>query len=161
MNSKDLIKNLNLLPHPEGGYYKETYRSEVLTTIIDGKTRNTCTAIYYLLEGDDKSNFHRLQSDEMWFFHQGNTIEILTIQNNCIETYLLGNDIANGEISQLLIPANIWFAAKIKIKSGYSLVSCTVSPGFDFEDFELARRNELSLEFPHLIEIIEQFTNNQ
>ena len=159
MDSKKIIELLHLLPHPEGGYYKETYRSDTHTQNAAGKPRNLTTAIYYLLENNDKSCFHRIQSDEMWFFHQGSAIEIVTIQNEQLITYILGDDISNGEALQVLVPANTWFAARIKSKTGFSLVSCTVAPGFDFEDFELASRTKLTLEFPHLKQIIEQFTN--
>jgi uncharacterized protein len=161
MDSKHLIEQLQLLPHPEGGYFRETYRSSEMTTTNKGKSRNVCTAIYYLLENDNKSNFHRILSDELWFFHQGNAVEIVTIQHGQIVTYLLGDDISNGEVLQALVPANTWFAARIKSKSGFSLVSCTVAPGFDFEDFELASRTLLTLEFQHLKEIIEQFTDSK
>lgn len=158
MTSTDLIQHLHLLPHPEGGYYRETYRSAEQTLNIEGNTRNTSTAIYYLLENEDKSHFHRIKSDELWFFHQGRPLEILVLQGSELSTIVLGNDVGSGEVPQAMIPANAWFAARVQGRSGYALVSCTVAPGFDFADFELASRVDLLHEFPHWKPVIEEFT---
>lgn len=158
MTSKELIDSLNLLPHPEGGYYKETYRSDETTVNKNGDLRNVCTAIHFLLEDKDKSHFHRIQSDELWFFHLGQPLEIYYILGKEIKTVTLGNNIQNGDVLFCKIPANTWFASKLKHPKGYSLVSCTVAPGFDFADFELAKREELTQEFPHLKGIINEFT---
>jgi hypothetical protein len=158
MNSKNLIAKLDLLPHPEGGWYRETWRSEETLTNKKGQIRNVCTAIYFLLEKDQISHFHRIQSDELWFFHQGQPLEIVIIVNGRIHIVTLGDDIEKGELPQYRIPANTWFAAKLKESTGYSLVSCTVAPGFDFSDFELATREALVKEFPHIEETIAAFT---
>jgi predicted cupin superfamily sugar epimerase len=158
MISKELINRLGLLPHPEGGYYRETYRSEVTTTNQSGNVRNVCTAIYFLLEEKDKSHFHRIQSDELWLFHLGEPVEILYISAGEIKSVTLGNNFQSGEVFSFRVPANTWFAAKIKTEKEFSLVSCTVSPGFDFADFELAPKEKLLLEYPHLKTIIEEFT---
>jgi predicted cupin superfamily sugar epimerase len=158
MNAKEIIQKLQLKPHPEGGYYSETYRSAEFLFNNKGEKRNITTAIYFLLENKDKSHFHRIQSDELWFFHQGEPLEIVMIQNEQIIPIILGNNIEKGEIPQARIPSNIWFASKIKTGMGYSLVSCTVSPGFDFLDFELAQRQELLQHYPHLKDAIEEFT---
>lgn len=158
MNAKNIIEKLHLKPHPEGGFYSETYRSAETTLNSDGNKRSVCTAIYYLLENDDKSHFHRIKSDELWFFHQGEALEIVMLENGEAKTILLGNKIDNGEISQVIIPAITWFAAKIKSGKGYSLVSCTVAPGFDFADFELAKREDLMQQYHQLKEMIEEFT---
>jgi predicted cupin superfamily sugar epimerase len=158
MSAKSIIQKLQLIPHPEGGFYKETYISKQSMTTNDGKQRNVSTAIYYLLENEDKSLFHRIKSDELWFFHQGNPIEIIFIHNSLISSIILGNDLKKGELPQAKIPANTWFAAKIKNDTGYSLVSCVVAPGFDFADFQLAKKADLILEYPHLKEIIIKFT---
>lgn len=158
MTSKELIDDLQLLPHPEGGYYKETYRSEETTTNKNGEIRNVCTAIYFLLEEKDKSHFHRIQSDELWFFHLGQSLEIYYITKGEIKTVTLGNNIQSGEVLSFKIPANTWFACKIKHEKEFSLVSCTVAPGFDFKDFELAKRETLTQEYPSLRVIIEEFT---
>ena len=158
MSAEKIIRKLQLKPHPEGGFYRETYRSPQSLATIKSKRRNISTAIYYLLENEDKSHFHRIKSDELWFFHQGNPLEILLIQNDQIETIILGNDLENGEIPMAVIPAGTWFASCIKNATGFSLVSCTVAPGFDFVDFQLAGKENLLREYPHLKESIEKFT---
>ncbi|HTN44870.1 MAG TPA: cupin domain-containing protein [Flavipsychrobacter sp.] len=158
MASKDLINKLNLQPHPEGGYYRETYRSEQTLTVAEEKSRNVSTAIYYMLEDSDRSRFHRIQSDELWFFHQGEPLEIIFLKDGEAHTIILGNDIAQGQLPQAKIEAHLWFGSRIKSGSGYSLVSCTVAPGFDFSDFEMADKVLLQQQYPHLKEVIEQFT---
>jgi uncharacterized protein len=159
MEAHELIQQLQLIPHPEGGYYRETYRCDQKIDRGNGSLRNVSTAIYFLLSGHDKSNFHRIQSDELWFFHHGEPLEIVYIQNGKINTVLLGTNLQAGELLQAKIDANTWFASRIKSGNAYSLVSCTVAPGFDFADFELASRMELSNEYPELKEVIAAFTN--
>jgi predicted cupin superfamily sugar epimerase len=158
MTAKKIIDKLKLIPHPEGGFYNETYKSD--HTIINerNENRHICTAIYYLLEDEGKSLFHRIRSDELWFFHLGQPLEIVLIENEHLTTITLGNDIPNGELPQARIPADTWFAANVKNAKGFALVSCTVSPGFDFADFDLAKRESLVQQFPHLKDVIERFT---
>jgi len=158
MNAQNIIDKLRLIPHPEGGFYRETYRSDY--TILNNRkeNRNVSTAIYYLLEDEDKSHLHRIQSDELWFFHLGQPLEIILIEGGYLTTIILGNDIEKDESPQVRIPANTWFAARVKNAKGFSLVSCTVSPGFDFADFSLAKREDLLQQFPHLKDVIENFT---
>lgn len=158
MNYKDIIEELQLQQHPEGGFYAETYRSSAFTLNQNGEKRNLSTAIYFLLLDTNKSNFHRIQSDELWFFHQGEPIEIVTIQDGKAHSIILGNAIEKGELPQATIPANTWFGSKLKEGKGFALVSCTVAPGFDFLDFELAERENLANEFPNLEALIEEFT---
>ena len=158
MDVKALIDKLQLKVHPEGGFYRETYRSAEYLTTSKGKVRNISTAIYYLLENENKSRFHRIQSDELWFFHQGQTLEINVIRENQLATIHLGNNVEKGEVPQAIIPANSWFASSVQNAEGYSLVSCTVAPGFDFLDFELAGRDTLAKQYPHLKDIIEKYT---
>lgn len=143
MTARNIIESLAMLPHPEGGYYKETYRHPQVITLENGKKRNLTTTIYYLLEGGDRSHFHRLCSDETWFFHSGQCIELIMLQDGKMITQLVGNRISEGETPQLLIPANTWFGAQLLQDEGYGLVSCTVSPGFDLADFELATEKQL------------------
>lgn len=157
MDSKKLIQQLQLKPHPEGGYYRETYRSEQETTTKEGHKRNLSTAIYYLLEGNDRSHFHRIQSDEMWFFHQGEPLELVLILNNAIHTVVLGHNLNDGEVPQAIIPANTWFAARIKSGEGYALMSCTVAPGFSFQDFELAEIATMEPNISHLKKYLDLF----
>ncbi len=157
---KDFVAQYQLLPHPEGGYYKETYRSNVA---IDkqalpkgfGGTRNSSTAIYFLLEEGNFSAFHRIKSDECWHFYSGQTLLIYVLESSGnFYTIKLGNDTANGEVFQAMVPANSWFASEPAPTSSYCFVGCTVSPGFDFEDFELATASALSKVYPTEKELI-------
>jgi len=153
------IGKLQLIKHPEGGYYKETYRASETITLHDERRRNTSTAIYYLLSGNDKSHFHRISSDEIWVYHHGEPIEIVVLEKDgTISTKVLGKNLHEGEDLQIVIPANTWFGAKLKNSNGYSLVSCIVAPGFDFKDFVLADRGELVQQFPNCKAVIEKFT---
>lgn len=158
MSAQEIVDKLKLTPHPEGGFYTETYRSDYTIVNERKENRNISTAIYYLLEDEDKSLFHRIQSDELWFFHLGQPLEIILIQSKHLTTIILGNDIKKDEFPQVRIPANTWFAARVKNAKGFSLVSCTVSPGFDFADFDLAKREDLVQQYPHLKDVIERFT---
>lgn len=155
-NINSIVTKLELQPHPEGGYYKEVYRSEesILKSALPDRfmgERNYLTSIYFLLEEKSYSAFHRIQSDELWYFHKGDPVEIHVItpegQYYSIE---LGVDTL-----QAFIPAQCWFAAKTK--GAYSLVSCAVAPGFDFADFELAQKAKLLLIYPQHKTVIEQF----
>ena len=158
MYGKEIVERLGLQEHPEGGFYKETYRSNQTIETDKNVYRNISTAIYFLLENENKSLFHRIKSDELWFFHQGEALEIVFIKEGVLNTIILGNNLENGEVVQTTIPANTWFASRVKNLKGYSFVSCTVAPGFDFADFELAKREDLINEFPNLKETIEKFT---
>jgi predicted cupin superfamily sugar epimerase len=158
MTAQEIINHLQLTAHPEGGYYTETYRCAEAILNKNGDQRSTSTAIYFLLNDNDVSNLHRIQSDELWFFHQGEPLEIVMIKNGISSSIVLGNNLQNGEVPQAMIPANVWFGSKLKNSKGYALVSCTVAPGFDFRDFELADRNQLLSEFPHLQLLITAFT---
>jgi predicted cupin superfamily sugar epimerase len=150
--AEQLIAALRLQPHPEGGYYRETYRSPELLTTPDGRTRHVCTAIYFLLTADDISHLHRIRSDETWLFHQGQAVELTLIAEGRLRSVLLGNDLTRGEAPQVTVPAGTWFGARLHGEAGaaadaafgkaddagYALVSCLVAPAFDFADFELA-----------------------
>ena len=153
------IKQLQLLPHPEGGFYKETYRSNENIQLPGMPSRFTAprslsTAIYFLLRSQDKSLFHRIKSDELWHFHSGSVLHIYVLNHKGVDILKLGNDLENGQSLQVTIPANCWFGAKVTSPDTYVLSSCTVAPGFDFSDFELADRQTLLTEFPDLREII-------
>ncbi|HQQ96844.1 MAG TPA: cupin domain-containing protein [Cyclobacteriaceae bacterium] len=158
MSASTIIEQLHLKPHPEGGYYRETFRATDTVRNAGGNLRAAGTAIYYLLEDHDVSHFHRLSADELWFFHEGAPLEILTLQGGGVHTICLGNNLSDGQAFQAVIPASTWFAARLKGGKGYSLVSCTVAPGFDFADFELATRSKLLHAYPHLKEVIAAFT---
>jgi predicted cupin superfamily sugar epimerase len=148
MTARYWIEHLNLLPHPEGGYYKETYRCAEEISVPEGK-RNISTAIYFLLEEKNKSHFHRIKSDELWFFHEGAALEIFCLTKDKLTSVLLGKNLESGECLQAIIPAGCWFASKVKNETGYALVSCTVAPGFDFKDFELGKKADLLKTYPN------------
>jgi uncharacterized protein len=157
MNAAYWIRKLDLLPHPEGGYYRETYRSG--STIHAGrfdKHRNVCTVIYFLLQEKDKSHFHRIRSDELWFFHQGAVMEILMLDEKGLSTILLGKNPEAGESLQAIIPAHTWFAIRLRQQQDFALVSCTVAPGFEFSDFELGKKEIMKKKFPLHAQLIEE-----
>lgn len=151
---------LKLEKHPEGGFYKEVYRSDEMInnySLPDRYEGNRCfsTSIYFLLEKSDFSAFHKIKSDEIWHFYQGNSVILYIIDNNgnmLLEK--LGNNPDNGEKLQITISKNSWFAAHINNKKSFSLVGCTVSPGFDFNDFIIGKRSDLINKFPQHKEII-------
>jgi predicted cupin superfamily sugar epimerase len=157
------IEHLKLQPHPEGGFYKETYRASEKIP-VDGLPsrffgpRNLSTAIYFLLRAKDKSLFHRIKSDELWHFHAGDTLNIYVLTDKGLITYQLGPNLEKGDSLQIVIPANHWFGAEVANAGAYTLSSCTVSPGFDFKDFELANRSNLVNEFPQYENIIAKLT---
>ena len=158
------IRHLELLPHPEGGFYKETYRASesVPATGLParfGAARSFSTAIYFLLRSHDRSLFHRIKSDELWHYHAGSSLTIYILTDAGIVTRTLGPDIENGESLQVVVPANCWFGAKVAAANSYTLSGCTVAPGFDFADFELADRHTLLKTFPACSSIIELLTN--
>lgn len=155
MTKEEIIKNLKLQPHPEGGYYRETYRSE--TDCKEG-TRSTCTVIYFLLTSENCSKFHRIKSDEMWYFHAGSPLIVHTLTSKGHIQEIVGNNILNGETPQLLVPKNTIFGSTVKDNNSFSLVSCSVSPGFEFNDFELFRTEELVSLYPEHKHIITQLT---
>jgi predicted cupin superfamily sugar epimerase len=159
-----IIKNLNLTHHPEGGYYRETYRSdgkikkENLSSRYSGE-RNYSTCIYFLLTSGSFSAFHRIVQDEVWHYYDGFPVILHLINpDGKYSNISIGRDIELGEIPQFVIPGGTWFAAEVSAGNEFSLVGCTVSPGFDFLDFELPGRQELIFKFPHLLDIITRLT---
>ncbi|MGR3811231.1 cupin domain-containing protein [Jiulongibacter sp. NS-SX5] len=158
------IEKLHLNPHPEGGYFSETYRSELTVKTDDfgmpGK-RNFATGIYFLMEKQNFSAFHRIKSDEMWHFYAGDPLEVFFIDSQgAVQRILLGNNPENGEVFQAVVPAGVWFGSRPVAGGSYSLVGCTVSPGFDFQDFEMAKRATLKAQYPEHQRIIEELTRD-
>ena len=160
------ISKLGLIPHPEGGFYKEFYRSgeifvkNYLPERYSGD-RNFSTSIYFLLSDKNVSNFHRIQSDELWHFYNGCGLIIYVLNDNQgLTTIYLGNDLESNENYQVVIKAGDWFAAELKDKSSFALVGCTVAPGFNFSDFELAKRDILLNKFREYKDLIMQFTSS-
>lgn len=157
------IDHLQLRPHPEGGFYRETYRSKENIQVCGlplrfSSPRSFSTAIHFLLRSEDRSLFHRIKSDEIWHFHAGTTLEIYVLHEDGVTTFRLGDQLEERDMIQVVVPANCWFAAKVISLNSYNLSSCTVAPGFDFLDFELADRRTLLQHYPHHAEIIETFT---
>lgn len=158
-----LVKELSLSPHPEGGYYKETYRSagkigrEVLAE-FDG-ARNFATAIYFLIEKDNFSALHKIKSDETWHFYDGDALEVIELDGQGhLKSTRIGKNLEQGEVFQYTVKANTWFGSRVAAGGAFSLVGCTVAPGFDFADFEMGNRNELIAQFPQHKAIIEAMT---
>jgi len=152
---QNLIQQLDLLPHPEGGFYKETYRSN--DTCLDG-SRNLQTAIYFLLTSDNVSHFHRIKSDEIWYFHAGSPLVVHTLTEKGHTKHLVGNDILAGQTPQLLVPKDTIFGSSVLERDSYSLVSCSVAPGFDFADFELFSKEDLMKDYEDFEGIIDLLT---
>ena len=152
-------------PHPEGGYFAETYRSagadlhkSALPDRFSGR-RAFGTAIYFLLESHHISALHRIQSDEIWHFYAGGTLEIFVISPIGELTIIrLGNNPEQGEVFQAVVPAGCWFGSKPAAGTEFSLVGCTVAPGFDFADFEMANRETLLTAVSQHSDVIEMLT---
>lgn len=160
------IDKLQLVAHPEGGYYRETYRSELsiareaLPAQFTG-ARLVSTAIYFLLEGENFSAFHRLRSDELWHFYAGSPITVHVIEPDGARSEIkLGNDPEAGEVLQAVVKAGRWFASRVRDPQSFALAGCTVAPGFDFADFELGKRSELIRLYPQHRTLIEQLTRS-
>ena len=163
-SSKYWVDKLKLNKHPEGGYFKEVYRSNEIISkkglpLRYSSFRAFSTSIYFLLDGKDFSAFHRLKSDELWHFYKGCPLLIyILFPNGKLATVKMGQDHANNEVFQFAIPKGAWFAARPADQSAYSLLGCTVAPGFDFDDFELANRETLVKKFPQHSKIITALT---
>lgn len=148
---QQIVETLDLVPHPEGGFYRETYRSEE----IKGK-RNLVTSIYFLLTSKNVSHLHRIKSDELWYYHGGSPLVVHILDAFGHHEHIVGNDLEKGYFPQFLVPKNTIFGSTVLEDDSYSIVSCVVSPGFDFADFELFKRDELLEAYPMHKEIIEK-----
>ncbi len=136
-----VIESLQLEPHPEGGFYREIHRASSLVREANGSTKNAYSSIYYLLSGNDFSAWHRIQSDETWFFHLGCDIAIYYFDaQNALTTVQIG---LNSMQFQVTIPAGTWFAAKPVRAADFCLVSCVVGPAFTFTEFEMGQQQAL------------------
>lgn len=158
------ISRLDLKRHPEGGYYRETYRCgemiarEHLPERFAGD-RSFSTAIYFLLAGDDFSAFHRIRQDEVWHFYDGSALAVHVIDRQGGYTELkLGRNADRGEALQRVVPAGSVFGAALADPRTYALAGCTVAPGFDFADLEIPQRSDLLSRFPQHRAIIERLT---
>ena len=155
MNLARLVRKLGLEKHPEGGHFKQTYRSVAIVNVegYDGQ-RNIATAIYYLLSGSEFSAFHRIKSDEIWHHYAGGSITLYAISNDG----KLSKIKVDKDMPQAVIKADSWFAAALDGKRSYCLLGCTMSPGFDYRDWELGKRDDLIMMYPQHKKIIERYT---
>ena len=152
---KELIERFHLQAHPEGGFYSEEYRSEI--TLPDSD-RQLMTSIYFLLPSEHVSHFHRIKSDELWFFHEGSAISVYTLDENGHTENLVGPDFNEGQNPQFLVKANTIFGSCVNEEKSYSFVSCVVAPGFDFRDHEMFTSEELMKNYSEHQAIIERLT---
>jgi uncharacterized protein len=158
------IDRLGLEAHPEGGYYRATYQADLtiprsaLPSDFHGD-RSASTAIYFLLTDREFSALHRIAADEVWHFYAGGSLVVCVIdkEGNYSELHL-GTQVEAGEVFQAVVKAGCWFGARVKNQAGFALVGCTVAPGFDFADFELAERAQLIRTYPQHRRLIEELT---
>jgi uncharacterized protein len=166
MTAGDVKKLLGLQPHPrEGGWYVRTYEAAEMVAaeaFEDGRyasARRTGTAIYYLLEPDTFSEMHRLRSDEVFHFYMGDPVEMLQLSLDMKgKTVVIGNDLAKGERPQVVVNRGVWQGSRLVAGGKWALLGCTVSPGFEFEDYEDARYEELAELWPDWSEMIRALT---
>jgi len=154
---QELIVQLQLKPHPEGGYFAETYRSnwEVST---DHGSRSLMTCIYFLLTSENFSKFHQIKSDEMWFYHEGSPLTVHILSEKGYEKLLVGPSDREGHLPYQLVKNGLVFGSTVDQEHSYSLISCVVAPGFDFKDFKLFTTDELLEKWPEHEGIIDKLT---
>jgi predicted cupin superfamily sugar epimerase len=165
LTAEEVIKKLDLRPLPdEGGYYRQTYKSDMEFPTngfgIDlDSMRRISTAIYFLETPDGFSALHRVRSDEVYHFYAGDSVDMIQIDDSGIlSRFILGSDILNNQSPQLVVPKGKWQASRLKAGGRWALMGSTVAPGFEFEDFELADRDRMLLQFPQLSQDIRSFT---
>jgi hypothetical protein len=155
LTAEEIVRTLDLKPHPEGGYYRETYRSsQGIPGFTPSKTFST--AIYYLLTPGDVSKFHRLKSDEIFHFYLGDASEwVWLTPDGKMKKFLVGPRLDKGELLQMVIPAGTWFGGRLAPGSGFCLMGTTVAPAFDFPDLQFATREGLLKQYPQASHEIE------
>lgn len=162
----DIARSLSLEPHPEGGFFRETYRSEELVATPAGP-RPASTGILFLVTTARPSRFHRLRSDELWLYHAGAPLELVALlpDGSSERVVLAGADAlveSEGTSPQAIVPRGAWQAARVVAGGGreeaWTLVSCVVTPGFDYADFELGDREELIAAYPLDAELVRELT---
>lgn len=153
-----LVRELSLEAHPEGGFFRETYRSSV----VDARGRAAATLIYFLLPQGHVSRLHRIDADEGWHLYHGGPLEIYEFDEanpeDALRVTTLGTDLARGERPQHVVPAGRWFGAACAASADYALVGCSVAPGFEFSRFELGKRRELEDRFTQHRDVIRRLT---
>jgi predicted cupin superfamily sugar epimerase len=157
--AQEIITRLGLAPHPERGYYLETYRAALPVSTAAGP-RAASTAIYFLLAADQRAtHLHRLKSDELFHLYEGGPLDVLLLSPDGADRVArLGRELDAGERPQLVIPAGTWFGTELPAGVEFCLWGCTVAPGFSFEDFELAAGPELAQRYPGHREMIERMS---
>ena len=146
-----IIDELGLVPHPERGYYRESYRASLdVQSHRHGGRRAASTAIYFLVTANEPATFlHRLVSDEVFHLYDGGPLDILRLfPDGQWDVAVLGMHLHAGERPQIVIPAGTWFGTELRSGASHCLVGCTVAPGFEFADFELAQGDELEARYP-------------
>lgn len=155
----ELVAAYGLEPHPEGGFFKETYRSGEQMTTRGGASRPVSTGILFLLPEGQKSLLHRIKSDELWHFHLGGALRLTQISpEGKVSEFILGPDFSKGHLLQHAVPARYWFGAQPEPGSGFCFMGCTVAPGFDFADFDLGARAALLARFPNAQDTVLRLT---
>jgi predicted cupin superfamily sugar epimerase len=158
------IEKLQLEVHPEGGYFRQSYKADMVVARAAlpagfAGDRAVSTAIYFLLEGENFSVFHRLRADEVWHFYAGEPLVVHVIEpEGKYSRILLGRDLEAGQVLQAVVRAGCWFASHVADWNSFAVVGCTVAPGFEFEDFEMGKRGELAARYPQHEELIERLT---
>jgi uncharacterized protein len=163
--AEKLIEKLGLQNHPEGGWFREIYRSEENITASDLPVRFSgdhafSTSIYYLLQAYDFSAFHRIKSDEIWHFYLGSPVKLYILKDGNLELIILGDNVDAGHVFQATVPHGCWFAAEVSVPESFALLGCTVSPGFDFSDFEMAALSDLEPDYGKYATLIRRMTHS-
>ncbi|WP_194973004.1 cupin domain-containing protein [Aquiflexum lacus] len=154
---QQLVETLNMKPHPEGGFYSETYRAKSAIETPNGQ-RSLMTSIYFLLTSENVSKFHSIAGEEIWFHHEGSPLTVHLLSDNGYEKLLVGPVDQEGHQPQQLVPEGVIFGSSVEEENSYALVSCMVAPGFDFRDFKLYGAEELLEKWPEHGNIIEKLT---
>jgi predicted cupin superfamily sugar epimerase len=154
------IAHLSLRPHPEGGHFAQSYRAADRVALGGNRAgpRNLMTAIYYLLESGEFSAFHRLRAPELWLFHDGDALCVHELGAGGVQSHRVGPRPQDGDRLALIVPAETWFASEVAPGGRFGLVTCVVTPGFEYEDFELAERQSLIARYPASRPCIERLT---
>jgi len=157
---KELVEHYQMIEHPEGGWFKEVFRSAESLKNNEKENRSLLTSIYFMLTDQNCSNFHSIKSDELWYYHSGAGFTV-----HCISpkgeyyTLKIGPNFAAGEVYQAVVPKGTIFGSTVEVKDSYSMVGCAVAPGFDFADFKLFSRKELLQKYPQHQTIINRLTS--
>lgn len=162
MNKEQIIETLKLIPLPEeGGMFNETFRSAYTVKVdYDGEEvqRSAGTCIYYLVTPDDFSAMHKVRGEEIFHFYYGDPVEMVQLTESGPKKFIIGTDFLNDQRPQVIVPAGVWQGTRLLSGGKFALLGCTVSPGFEYVDFEIAGREELTKLFPLCAEEINRYT---